>query len=126
MRSPPMGYGLTESAVDAARQWGFEPSMQGRVPVEVVEEVTIDFKRSANDEPGDPLPPAHNPGGRDVPKPLESRSSPRRTRRRCQSPPVMRTNQSQERRRASPRSGLPIRAEVAPRAGASADDDFAS
>jgi TonB family protein len=40
----PMGYGLTESAVEAAKQWIFAPSMQGRAPVEVVQEVTIEFK----------------------------------------------------------------------------------
>ncbi|HKO57657.1 MAG TPA: energy transducer TonB [Thermoanaerobaculia bacterium] len=40
----PMGHGLTESAVDAVRQWQFEPSKQKGVPVEVVYEVTIDFK----------------------------------------------------------------------------------
>lgn len=40
----PMGYGLDESAADAVKQWVFEPPMQGRVPVEVAQEVTIDFK----------------------------------------------------------------------------------
>jgi len=40
----PMGHGLTESAVDAVKQWRFAPSMKDRVPVEVVQEVTIEFK----------------------------------------------------------------------------------
>lgn len=40
----PMGYGLSESAVDAVKQWQFEPSLQERAPVEVVHEVTIEFK----------------------------------------------------------------------------------
>lgn len=40
----PMGYGLDESALDAVKQWQFEPSMQGRRPVEVLQEVTIEFK----------------------------------------------------------------------------------
>lgn len=40
----PMGYGLSESAIEAVRQWQFAPSMQGRVPVEVVQEVTLTFK----------------------------------------------------------------------------------
>ncbi len=39
-----MGHGLTESAVDAVKQWQFEASMQERTPVEVLQEVTIDFK----------------------------------------------------------------------------------
>lgn len=40
----PMGYGLSESAVDAVKQWQFEPSMLDRGPVEVLQEVTIEFK----------------------------------------------------------------------------------
>lgn len=40
----PMGYGLDEAAADAVKQWVFEPPVQGRVPVEVLQEVTIDFK----------------------------------------------------------------------------------
>jgi TonB family protein len=40
----PMAYGLSESAVDAVKQWQFEPSMQDRGPIEVVQEVTIEFK----------------------------------------------------------------------------------
>ncbi|HKR66918.1 MAG TPA: energy transducer TonB [Thermoanaerobaculia bacterium] len=40
----PMGHGLSESAVDAAKQWQFAPSMERGVPVEVVYEVTIEFK----------------------------------------------------------------------------------
>jgi TonB family protein len=40
----PMGYGLSESAVDAAKQWQFAPSTQGSGPVEVLYEVTIEFK----------------------------------------------------------------------------------
>jgi TonB family protein len=40
----PMGHGLSESAVDAVKQWQFAPSMQEGVPVEVAYEVAIDFK----------------------------------------------------------------------------------
>ena len=40
----PMGYGLSESAVDAAKQWQFEPSVKGRTPVEVLQEVTLEFQ----------------------------------------------------------------------------------
>jgi TonB family protein len=40
----PMGYGLSESAVDAVKQWQFAPTVKGRVPVEVVHEVTVEFK----------------------------------------------------------------------------------
>jgi len=40
----PMGYGLDESAIDAVNQWVFEPSLQERMPVEVSQEVTIEFK----------------------------------------------------------------------------------
>jgi TonB family protein len=39
-----MGYGLTESAIDAVKQWQFEPSLQEQVPVVVIHEVTIEFK----------------------------------------------------------------------------------
>lgn len=39
-----MGYGLDDSAMDAAKQWQFETSMQERVPVEVLQEVVIEFK----------------------------------------------------------------------------------
>jgi TonB family protein len=39
-----MGYGLDESAADAVQQWQFEPSAHGRERVEVLHEVTIDFK----------------------------------------------------------------------------------
>jgi TonB family protein len=39
-----MGHGLSEAAVDAVKQWQFEPSMDEGVPVEVAYEVTIDFK----------------------------------------------------------------------------------
>jgi TonB family protein len=39
-----MGYGLEQSAADAVQQWVFEPSMQGNTPVEVVQEVTVEFK----------------------------------------------------------------------------------
>lgn len=39
-----MGYGLDEAAADAVKGWQFEASMQGRVPVEVLHEVTIEFK----------------------------------------------------------------------------------
>ena len=39
-----MGHGLTESAVDAVKQWQFEASMEGRNPVEVLQEVTVDFR----------------------------------------------------------------------------------
>ena len=40
----PMGHGLSESAVDAVMQWRFAPSLQDRVPVEVLQDVTIEFK----------------------------------------------------------------------------------
>lgn len=40
----PMGHGLSEAAVDAVRQWQFEPSTQQGAPVEVLQEVTIEFK----------------------------------------------------------------------------------
>lgn len=40
----PMGYGLSESAVDAVKQWQFAPTMDGRAPIEVVQEVTLEFK----------------------------------------------------------------------------------
>lgn len=40
----PIGHGLSEAAIDAVKQWQFEPSMQQGVPVEVQQEVTIDFK----------------------------------------------------------------------------------
>lgn len=39
-----MGYGLDDSAIDAVRQWRFAPSMRQHVPVEVMQEVTIEFK----------------------------------------------------------------------------------
>jgi TonB family protein len=39
-----IGLGRSESAVDAVKQWQFEPSMEKGVPVEVAQEVTIDFK----------------------------------------------------------------------------------
>lgn len=39
-----MGYGLDEAAADAVKQWQFEPSARERVPVEVLAEVTIEFK----------------------------------------------------------------------------------
>lgn len=39
-----MGYGLDEAAADAVKQWQFEASMKERVPVEVLHEVTIEFK----------------------------------------------------------------------------------
>lgn len=40
----PMGHGLSESAVEAVKQWQFEPSLRQGVPVEVVQEVRVDFK----------------------------------------------------------------------------------
>ena len=40
----PMGHGLSESAVDAVKQWQFAPAMHEGVPVEVSYDVTIDFK----------------------------------------------------------------------------------
>jgi TonB family protein len=40
----PMAYGLSESAVEAVKQWRFEPSTRDGVPVEVTYEITIDFK----------------------------------------------------------------------------------
>jgi TonB family protein len=40
----PMGHGLSESALDAVKQWQFEPSTQDRVPVEVTYEVRLEFK----------------------------------------------------------------------------------
>jgi TonB family protein len=40
----PMGYGLSESAVEAVKQWRFEASVHKVAPVEVVHEVTIEFK----------------------------------------------------------------------------------
>ena len=40
----PMGHGLSESALDAVKQWQFAPSMQGKVPVEVEYEVRVEFK----------------------------------------------------------------------------------
>ena len=40
----PMGHGLSESAVDAVKQWQFAPAMHEGVPVEVSYEVAIDFK----------------------------------------------------------------------------------
>lgn len=40
----PMGYGLSESAVDAAKQFQFAPSMQDRKGVEVLHEITFEFK----------------------------------------------------------------------------------
>ncbi len=39
-----MGHGLSEAAVEAAKQWQFEPSTDEGVPVEVAYEVTFDFK----------------------------------------------------------------------------------
>jgi TonB family protein len=39
-----LGHGLTESALEAVRQWQFEASMQGHTPVEVLQEVTVEFK----------------------------------------------------------------------------------
>jgi TonB family protein len=39
-----MGDGLSEAAVDAVKQWQFAASLQDRLPVEVVQEITIDFK----------------------------------------------------------------------------------
>ena len=38
-----MGHGLSESAVDAVKQWRFEPTKHERNPVEVLHEVTIEF-----------------------------------------------------------------------------------
>jgi TonB family protein len=40
----PMGHGLSESAVDAVKQWQFAPAMHEGVPVEVAYEAAIDFK----------------------------------------------------------------------------------
>lgn len=40
----PMGHGLSESAVDAVKQWQFAPTQQGRNPVEVLHEVAVEFK----------------------------------------------------------------------------------
>lgn len=40
----PMGHGLSESALDAVKQWRFDPTKQDRKPVEVLHEVTIEFK----------------------------------------------------------------------------------
>lgn len=40
----PMGYGLSESAVEAVKQWQFEARIQDGLVVEVVQEVTIEFK----------------------------------------------------------------------------------
>lgn len=40
----PMGYGLSESALDAVKQWQFTPSLHERKPVEVIHEVTVEFK----------------------------------------------------------------------------------
>lgn len=38
-----LGYGLDEAAMDAVRQWRFAPSMDEREPVEVVQEVVLQF-----------------------------------------------------------------------------------
>lgn len=40
----PIGHGLSESAVEAVKQWRFVPSLQGRNPAEVLHEVTIEIK----------------------------------------------------------------------------------
>jgi TonB family protein len=40
----PMGYGLDESAVDAVLQWQFAPTIHEKLAVEVVQDVTIEFK----------------------------------------------------------------------------------
>jgi TonB family protein len=40
----PMGHGLSESAVEAVKQWQFAPALYEGVPVEVAYEVAIDFK----------------------------------------------------------------------------------
>jgi TonB family protein len=40
----PMGYGLSESAIDAVKQWQFEPTMHERMPIELLQQVTIEFK----------------------------------------------------------------------------------
>ena len=39
----PMGHGLSEAALEAARQWTFAPSLHEGVPVEVSYDVTFDF-----------------------------------------------------------------------------------
>ena len=39
-----LGHGLSESAVEAVKQWQFEATMQSHVPVEVELEVTVEFK----------------------------------------------------------------------------------
>lgn len=40
----PMGYGLSEAAVEAVQQWHFATSTREQVPVEVLHEVTVEFK----------------------------------------------------------------------------------
>ena len=40
----PMGYSLSESAMEAVKQWQFEGTIHDRLAVEVVQEVTVEFK----------------------------------------------------------------------------------
>lgn len=40
----PMGNGLDEAALDAVKQWRFATSTKDRTPVEVTQEISIDFK----------------------------------------------------------------------------------
>jgi periplasmic protein TonB len=50
----PLPYGLTEAAVDAVKQWTFEPATLAGKPVPVIFDLTVNFKLDT--PPAQPVP----------------------------------------------------------------------
>ncbi len=58
----PLPYGLSEAALDAVKQWTFRPGTLNGQPVDVIFNLTINFKIDMPPPINDPPPPPPPPG----------------------------------------------------------------
>jgi TonB family protein len=70
--SRPLGLGLDENAIDAVKQWRFQPGLKDGKPVRVVATVQVNFRLVDDFAAGLPIPGTITPMGLDPPRGLSA------------------------------------------------------